>query len=106
MQKKMQWLWRSLVAILISCLIVITTISLQPSNAAIAPLPDPYLTTGKLAEGEKVFNDYLKNNSQDDKARFGLGVIQFMSGTERLMQSLYRYGLIQNPVSGSIPFLR
>lgn len=106
MQKKMQWLWRSLVAILISCLIVITAISLQPSNAAIAPLPDPYLTTGRLAEGEKVFNDYLKNNSQDDKVRFGLGVIQFMSGTERLMQSLYRYGLIQNPVSEILPFLR
>jgi len=69
-------------------------------------LPDPYLTTGKLAEGEKVFKDYLKNNDKDDKARFGLGVIQFMSGTERLMQSLYRYGMIQNPAGGSIPFFR
>jgi hypothetical protein len=106
MQKKMQWLWRSLIAFLVSGLIAVTMIALQPSNAAIAPLPDPYLTTGKLAEGEKVFNDYLKSNSQDDKARFGLGVIQFMSGTERLMQSLYRYGMIQNPVSGSLPFLR
>jgi hypothetical protein len=106
MPKKMQWIWRSLIAIFVSSLIVVTTIALQPSNAAIAPLPDPYLTSGKLAEGEKVFSDYLKNNSQDDKTRFGLGVIQFMSGTERLMQSLYRYGMIQNPVSGSIPFLR
>ena len=90
MPKKMQWIWRSLIAVLITCLISISAITLQPSNAAIAPLPDPYLTTGKLAEGEKVFKDYLKNNDKDDKARFGLGVIQFMSGTERLMQSLYR----------------
>ncbi|MFN5725700.1 MAG: hypothetical protein ACK48D_02960, partial [Pseudanabaena sp.] len=29
-----------------------------------------------------------------------------MSGTERLMQSLYRYGMIQNPAGGSIPFFR
>jgi hypothetical protein len=106
MPKKMQWIWRSLIAVLITCLISISAITLQPSNAAIAPLPDPYLTTGKLAEGEKVFKDYLKNNDKDDKARFGLGVIQFMSGTERLMQSLYRYGMIQNPAGGSIPFFR
>lgn len=106
MQKKIQWIWRSLIALFVSGLIIFTTIALQPSNAAIAPLPDPYLTSGKLAEGEKVFNDYLKNNSKDDKARFGLGVIQFMRGTERLMQSLYRYGMIQNPLGGSIPFVR
>ncbi len=106
MLKKMQWIWRSLIAMLIICLITISAISLQPSQAAIAPLPDPYLATGKLAEGAKVFKDYLKNNDKDDKARFGLGVIQFMSGTERLMQSLYRYGMIQTPLSGSIPFVR
>jgi hypothetical protein len=106
MQKKIQWIWRSLIAFFVSSLIIFTTIALQPSNAAIAPLPDPYLTSGKLAEGEKVFSDYLQNNSQDDKARFGLGVVQFMRGTERLMQSLYRYGMVQNPLSGTIPFVR
>lgn len=106
MPKKIQFLWRSTIAVFISCLIIFTTITIQPTNAAISPLPDPYLTTGKLAEGEKVFSDYLKNNSQDDKARFGLGVIQFMSSTERLMQSLYRYGMIQNPLGGGpIPFV-
>lgn len=106
MQKKIQWIWRSLIAFFVSSLIIFTVIALQPSNAAIAPLPDPYLTSGKLTEGEKVFSDYLQNNSKDDKARFGLGVIQFMQGTERLMQSLYQYGMIQNPLNGSIPFFR
>ncbi len=106
MQKKIQWIWRSLIAFFVSSLIILTTLALQPSNAAIAPLPDPYLTSGKLAEGEKVFSDYLQNNSQDDKARFGLGVVQFMRGTERLMQSLYRYGMIQNPLGGGpVPFV-
>ncbi|MEI6063990.1 MAG: hypothetical protein WCQ26_05315 [Pseudanabaena sp. ELA748] len=102
----MQWLLRSLITLFIAGLLVVTVNSLQPSNAAIAPLPDPYLTSGKLAEGEKVLSDYLQNNTKDDKTRFGLSVIQFMRGTERLMQSLYRYGMIQSPLTESIPLLR
>jgi hypothetical protein len=85
---------------------VVTAIALQPSSAAIAPLADPYLTSGRLVEGEKALSDYLKTAPKDDKTRFGLGVVQFMRGTERLMQSLYRYGIIQTPLSGSIPFVR
>lgn len=106
MQKKVQWLWRSLIAFFIASLVIFSTIALQPSNAAIAPLPDPYLTSGKLAEGEKALSEYLQANPKDDKTRFGLGVIQLMRGTERLMQSLYRYGMSQSPLSGSIPFVR
>jgi hypothetical protein len=106
MQKKVQWLWRSLIAFFIAGLVIFSTIALQPSNAAIAPLPDPYLTSGKLAEGEKALSEYLQANPKDDKTRFGLGVIQLMRGTERLMQSLYRYGMSQSPLSGSIPFVR
>ncbi|PZV16462.1 MAG: hypothetical protein DCF20_08075 [Pseudanabaena sp.] len=106
MTKKMQWIGRVAIAMLLTWLICLSVIAWQPSNAAIAPLPDPYLTAGKLAEGEKVFIDYLKINDKDDKARFGLGVIQFMSATERLMQALYRYGMIQTPLSGTIPFFR
>lgn len=105
MPKKMQWIWRSLIATFIACLIVVTAIASQPTNAAIAPLLDPYLTSGKLSEGEKAFSDYLQSSPKDDKSRFGLGVIQFVRGTERLMQSLYRYGM-QSPLGGSIPFVR
>ncbi|MBD2177622.1 hypothetical protein H6F42_11930 [Pseudanabaena sp. FACHB-1998] len=106
MQKKLQWVWRSLIAFFIAGLIMVTTISLQPSNAAIAPLPDPYLTSGRLAEGEKVLSEYLQTTPKDDKTRFGLGVIQFMRGTERLIQSLYRYGMVQNSFADNLPFLR
>jgi len=106
MQKKVQWLWRSLIAFFITGLVIFSTIALQPSHAAIAPLPDPYLTSGKLAEGEKALSEYLQANPKDDKTRFGLGVIQLMRGTERLMQSLYRYGMSQSPLSSSIPFVR
>ncbi len=107
---KSNWAKRSLIAALIIAIVAATIIAftsvLQPSNAAIAPLPDPYLTSGKLTEGEKVFTDYLKNNEKDDKSRFGLGVIQLMRGIERLTQSLHRYGMIQNPISRTIPFFR
>ncbi|BBC23593.1 hypothetical protein [Pseudanabaena sp. ABRG5-3] len=106
MEKKVQWLWRSLIAFFVAGLVIFSTIALQPSNAAIAPLPDPYLTSGKLAEGEKALSEYLQANPKDDKTRFGLGVIQLMRGTERLMQSLYRYGMSQSPLSSSIPFVR
>ncbi|ELS33436.1 MULTISPECIES: hypothetical protein [Pseudanabaena] len=106
MPRKMQWIWRSLIAILVSSLMIATTIALQPTHAAIAPLPDPYLTSGKFVDGERVFSDYLQTNLKDDKARLGLGVIQFMRGTERLMQSLDRYGMMQTPLSGLVPFLR
>ncbi|PZU98394.1 MAG: hypothetical protein DCE90_04580 [Pseudanabaena sp.] len=103
--KNLSWWGRSLIGIAIAAIIITITI-IQPTSAGIAPLPDPYLTTGKLAEGEKVFSDYLKNNAQDDKTRFGLGVIQFMRGIERLSQSLYRYGTIPSPLTSSIPILR
>ena len=105
MPKKVQWIWRLLIATFIACLIVVMTIASQPTNAAIAPLLDPYLTSGKLSEGEKAFSDYLQTSPKDDKSRFGLGVIQFVRGTERLMQSLYRYG-VQSPMGRSIPFVR
>lgn len=106
MLRKVQWAWRSLIAVMLTGLIIITAITLQPSNASmIAPLPDPYLTTGKLSEGEKVLSDYLQANPKDDKTRFGLGIIQLMRGTERLMQSLYGYGMAPTPLS-AIPFVR
>ena len=43
MLKKNQWIWRSLIAIAIACVITLSGLSipktfLQPSNSAIAPL--------------------------------------------------------------------
>jgi hypothetical protein len=103
--------WRSRILLIVTTVIILITmvvlnVTLQPTNAAIAPLPDPYLTSGRLIDGEKDFINYLKNNQKDDKARFGLGVIQLMRGTETLMQSLYKYGMNPSPFASSFPFLR
>ncbi|MDX2255199.1 MAG: hypothetical protein NW214_06770 [Pseudanabaenaceae cyanobacterium bins.39] len=111
MQIRFPLVWRSrLLVILATAILIITTVVMnvtsQPTSAAIAPLPDPYLTSGRLAEGEKDFINYLQSNDKDDKARFGLGVIQLMRGTQTLMQSLYKYGMNSEPLGSSLPFLR
>ena len=72
-----------------------------------APLVEQYLLSGKLAEGEQVLVNRLKEHPQDDEARFGLGTLQFVRSIERLIQSLHRYGLQNDDAifGGELPFL-
>ena len=63
-----------------------------PSPAA-APLAEKYLLDGKLADGAKALQARLKEAPDDDQARFGLGVVQFLQTFEHLGGSLYKYGL-------------
>src|SRR5688572_27267638 len=60
---------------------------------AAAPLAEKYLLDGKLADGEKALEARLKQVPQDDQARFGLGVLQFMQTFEHLGGGLHKYGL-------------
>ncbi|CAN1208758.1 EF-hand domain-containing protein [Tumidithrix helvetica PCC 7403] len=71
-----------------------------------SPLIDPYLVSGRFAEGEKAMLARLISKPDDDKARFGLGAVQLMQGVEHLMQSLFRYGLRDNSFRTFIPILR
>lgn len=57
------------------------------------PLIEPYLTSGKLAEGIAASKKHLREHPRDDQARFGLGAAQFLQAVEHLSQSMYRYGL-------------
>lgn len=76
-------------------------------NSAPATSPvEQYLIQAKFKEGEAAMNAKLQKNPNDDNARFGLGVLQLMGGAERLMQSLYRYGLQQNGITQFFPILR
>lgn len=70
------------------------------------PLVEPYLIAGNLAEGEKQVRARLKEQPQDDEARFSLGVVQFLRAVERLSQNLYRYGLRDVGQGLPIPILR
>ena len=78
-----------------------------PVNVALtSPSIDPYLIGGDLTSGEAAMLSRLKAKPDDDKARFSLGVVQLTRTIERMMQSLYRYGLQDSVLGNSIPFLR
>jgi hypothetical protein len=72
--------------------------------AAQQPLAEKYLHSGELAKGEQALEAALRAAPMNDQLRFGLGVIQFVSGVERLGQSLYEYGAKSE--STDVPFLR
>ncbi len=85
-----------------------TTLALPPApaSAQLPPLIEPYLTAGKLAEGEAAITAYLNRQPTDDKARFSLGMVQVIRGMERLMQSLYHHGARDSAVRNFLPILR
>lgn len=89
---------RTTAAVLI--LATITTSSLKADNPAV----ERYLHSGKHAQGERELMIALSLDPEDDQTRFGLGVIQFLRGIERLGQSLHRYGVKSRHTD--IPFLR
>jgi HEAT repeat protein len=67
-------------------------------------LVEPYLLQGRLAEGEAALSERLKVAPQDDQARFGLGVLRFIRGVERLGQALHKCGCRSG--NTNIPILR
>jgi hypothetical protein len=90
--------------------LVLPQLGLAQSPAPVpspAPLSiEPYLYSAQFAQGEAALLERLKQVPNDDRARFGLGIVQLMAGVERLSQSLYRYGLQQNWLTGILPFVR
>lgn len=71
------------------------------------PLAATYLESGKLADGEAALQKRLAAEKGDDQARYGLAMIQFLQGLERLSQSLHKHDL--NSEAGAlagIPVLR
>lgn len=67
-------------------------------------LAESYLHQGKFAEGETALLLALDTSPEDDSARFGLGVIQFLRAVENFGQSLYEYGAMSQ--NSSMMFLR
>jgi hypothetical protein len=67
-------------------------------------LAEAYLRQGRFAEGEAALLERLKKSPTDDQSRFGLGVLRFIRGVERLGQHLHHYGTKSENIN--IPFLR
>jgi len=73
-------------------------------GAADPPLVETYLHSGELAQGEQALEARLAAAPKDDQARFGLGVLRFVRGVERLGQFLHEYGAKSE--NAHVPFLR
>jgi hypothetical protein len=73
--------------------VLVVTVSLWTGRAAAEPLAEKYLLQGKLTDGEKALKEHLAKETNDDQARFGLGVVQFLRAFERCGATLYKHGL-------------
>ncbi|UUO06425.1 hypothetical protein M4951_24145 [Blastopirellula sp. J2-11] len=72
--------------------------------AAEIPNAEKILTAGELTAGKAAFEKYIEQNPDDDRERFGLGVVQFVSAVETMSQSFYDCGVRDH--RGQLPFLR
>lgn len=81
---------------------------LKALELAEPPMVEKFLLTGELEKGKLALEGHLKNSPDDDEARFGLGTLQFLQSVERMSQSFYKYGLLnQNSLLiNQVPFLR
>ena len=78
------------------CLLSICAFWCAVSSIAIAadlPLVERFLHAGEFDQGEQHLAKRLVDAPEDDQARFGLGVLQFLRGVERLGQGLHNYGV-------------
>lgn len=74
------------------------------AHAAETALVEQFLSDGNLARGEHALRAALEASPQHDETRFGLGLLQFVRGVERLGQALYEYGC--QAEHSSLPFVR
>ena len=81
--------------------ILLVTVASTSAPADPPPKAEAFLTTGKLADGERALAEALKNAPDDDQTRFGLGVVQFVRAVEARMQGFHRHGL-RDEVAGGV----
>ena len=74
-----------------------------------APDADAFLSSGKFDDGIAALEAHLKEQPQDDTARLGLGVTQFVSAVQRLGQKMAvfgprpRFAFAGGPVIAEVP---
>jgi hypothetical protein len=93
-------------SVLAALLLINTSGAVSVTAAPAPPQVEKYLLEGKIADGEKALAEAVAANPTDGQARFGLGVIQFVGGVERLAQSFHRFGLRANVLGNAMPFAR
>ena len=79
------------------------------SVSAATPDADAILSSGKFEEGVVSLEAHLKEQPQDDVARFGLGAVRFVSAVQKVGQKLAVYGpqpnlsLLTTPALANVP---
>ncbi len=82
-----------------------TAFLLFAATAAAEPTPvETALTGGDLAAGEKSLAVLVEAKPDDAEARFGLGMVRFLRGVERLGRFLHDHGVSEH--ARQIPFFR
>jgi hypothetical protein len=85
-------------------MLVMMTLPISAAHADSLPVIEKHLRAGTFAAGEQALTLHLTWRPKDDRARFGLGAMQFFNSINRLGQSLYEYGA-QDDMPG-MPFVR
>jgi hypothetical protein len=88
-----------------ACLFLILTACLPAQGAPLEEF-EAALAEGKLAAAAESMEAAIKQNQDDQQARFALGVVQFLQAVERASQSLYEYGLFGAERHRVIPLIR
>jgi hypothetical protein len=78
---------------LTTIILLLLWLAVPVSSWSQAPDVQKFLMDGRLADCSVALVKHLDANPTDDRARFGLGITQFLQAYEHVGQSLYRYGL-------------
>ncbi len=70
----------------------IIAISVRSAQADGAPAIEPFFAEGRLADGEAMLLDQLKQSPDNSEAKLSLGVVRTLITVEQLGQNLYRHG--------------
>ena len=99
--------------IVLAVLITLTSLSVtratcdpgsQVKDLAQYELAEQAMHTGRLADSERVLLLLLDANHNDDRARYQLGIVQFLRAVESLGKAMYEYGAVSE--NATQPFLR
>jgi hypothetical protein len=86
--------------------VLLSSVAARLPAAEDRPVAEKYLLSGDLAGGQEALRAILKAHPEDDRARFGLGTVQFVRSVEHLIQGFYKHGLQPDLSGGMIPFAR
>lgn len=64
----------------------------EPDAPADPPRAATFLESGELVIGQQTLEAALRENPEDDEARFGLGLLKVVRAAERFGQALHEYG--------------